>query len=226
MTPILVVRLSLRGRGELKTPAFWIVVMFSVVLVTTAIWAHGWNEWLSDIEKIDEQLFFLSLTLIAGALILIPVQRYLVGKWLSARSRGFRLVVGALVVAVGVAVLGWYVWEEHRRDLRFYQMAEYTLVGLGIWLCGGVFWRMIRRKEVARRSAAAHLLGCCYLMTTMVMGLASKLFYEEEKYWVARNLMWEPDPEYPTKARRVMEVAYRKEISEILRSLPEMKEAP
>ena len=54
------------------------------------------------------------------------------------------------------------------------------------------------------------------------MGVASKMFCEEEKYWVARNVMWDPDPVSTTQAVRAIEVGYRKEVRGVLQALPEV----
>ena len=93
-------------------------------------------------------------------------------------------------------------------------------MGLGIYLFLSLLWNMVGRFSVEHRAASARILMSCYLSSVILLGFMAKFFYEEEKYWVSRNEMWNPDTVYPTQAWKVVIPQRMNEQQKILDALP------
>lgn len=217
MCPLLGVRIALRDRADPLTKRFWLFASSSLILVLAYVWYHELDHWFRDIGDEAETRFFAVMIMVPIVVLLITIFRVVVKRWLKRRSLGFQISTGVLFVGVTSFLMAWRIYDKGEKFLDFGSVAGFFFNVLGLIVGLGLLWKMVRRRDVEGRAAAARLVLPCYLTSTVALGMMAKLFYEEEKYWVARNELWESSAEYPTRLWQIYEERQELEIREILK---------
>jgi len=222
--PVLVMQFMMRDRASWSSKRFWVFACLSVIFSLTFVWHHELNHWFSyDLKNETEELIFGAIIMIPVLLILIVMTRWGTGKWLYDQTCGFRICIGGVFVALMASGVIWLLDEEGKNLLSFDGFQACALVGLGIYMAVSLLWNMVGRISVEHRAATARILMRCYFLSVVLLGIMSKVFYEEEKYWVERNEMWKPTADYPTQAWKVVLPKIEKEHRRFFESLPEIK---
>lgn len=216
MCPLLVVRIALRDRARPLTRWFWLFASISLILAMAYIWYHELDHWFRDVGDGVETRIFMAIVMVPIVVLLIAIFRVVVKRWLKRRSLGFQISTGVLFVGVTSFLMAWRIHDKGEKFLNFGSVAGFFFNVLGLIVGLGLLWKMVRRKDGEGRAAAARLILPCYLTSTIALGVMCKLFYEEEKYWVARNELWESSAEYPTRLWQIYEERQELEIREVL----------